>query len=221
MPPLKVAVVFYSGFKGNIESLAIRIGKGAAKIEGSQVKLVSVDQVDQHWNFLHDCNAIIFGSPTYVGSLAANFKLFVEMLAGEVWLERLWLNKCAGGFTCSAGRSGDKLNCLTDMSIFAAQMGMLWVPMPMVGGNYSTAGSEEDLNRMAGYLGVMAQANIDESSDQAPPESDLMTAELYGQHIASVAAAFVRGNLEKITGSTASSNDEEPGRRPISIKDFF
>ena len=103
------------------------------------------------------------------------------------------MNKVAGGFTVSAGRSGDKLSCLQQLVIFASQMGMLWVPVRITGGNYSTEGSEDDLNRMAGYLGVMAQANIDEPPELAPPPSDIRTAELHGNHIANVARQFAHG----------------------------
>ena len=105
----------------------------------------------------------------------------------------MWMNKIAGGFTVSAGRSGDKLSCLQQLVTFATQMGMIWVPVRITGGNYSSAGSEEDLNRMAGYLGVMAQANIDEPPELAPPPSDIKTAELHGNHIANVARQFSHG----------------------------
>ena len=145
------------------------------------------------WADLDSADAIIFGSPTYMGSAAARFKEFAEKLAGEVWLQRLWVNKIAGGFTVSAGRSGDKLITLQQMQVVAAQMGMLWVPIRITGGNYSSEGSEADLNRMAGYLGVMAQANIDEPADVAPPASDIQTAELHGNHIANVTRQFAHG----------------------------
>ncbi|WP_439533926.1 flavodoxin family protein [Polymorphobacter sp.] len=212
---LNVAIVYHSAFKGNIKRLATRIGVGAAKVDGAEVRLIPVEEVDDNWNYLHECHAMILGSPTYVGSLSAAFKTFIEQLAGEVWLERKWLNKVSGGFTCSAGRSGDKFNCLLDLLVFATQMGMVWVPMPMTGGNYSSTGSENDLNRMAGYLGVMAQANIDEPAELAPPESDLMTAEIYGEHIARVAAAMAAGGV--IT--TPDGGNGGPALRPWNLRD--
>lgn len=192
-PAFGVAIVYHSAFRGDVGRLAQRIGKGAARVPGAVPTLIRVEEVDSHWDTLAAAQAIIMGCPTYVGSVSAAFKAFIEMLAGEIWLERRWLGKVAGGFTCSAGRGGDKFNCLLDLSVAAAQMGMIWVPMRMTGGNYSSAGSEQDLNRMAGYLGVMAQANIDEPGDLAPPESDLMTAELHGEHIAWTARQIAIG----------------------------
>jgi NAD(P)H dehydrogenase (quinone) len=193
---ITVSIVYYSGFKGATQALAEAICRGAQTVPGCDVLVIPVDEVDQHWGRLHASDAIIFGTPTYMGSVAAKFKEFIEKLAGEVWLERLWLNKVASGFTVSAGRSGDKLNCLQQLVIFASQMGMIWVPVRVTGGNYSTQGSENDLNRMAGYLGVMAQANIDEPVDLAPPSSDIETAEMHGAHVATVAMQYALGRRQ-------------------------
>jgi len=190
---VKVSIVYDSSFKGQTAALAETVAEGARSVEGADVHVIHVDQVSDHWPTLHTSDAIIFGSPTYIGSVSGKFKLFIEQLAGEVWLKRMWKNKLAAGFTISAGRSGDKLNCLTQMVIFASQMAMIWVPQHVLGGNYSTAGSEEDLNRMAGYLGVMAQANIDEPAEVSPPESDRETARQHGRHVTQVAAQFVEG----------------------------
>jgi multimeric flavodoxin WrbA len=191
----QVAIVYFSSFKGNTERLAQAVKRGAESVPDTTATLIHTDDVDQHWATLHAADAIIFGSPTYFGGPAARFKAFVERLAGQVWLERLWVNKISGGFTVSAGRSGDKMACLQQLATFAAQAGMLWVPLRITGGNYSSQGSEEDLNRMAGYLGVMAQANIDEPLELAPPRSDILTAELHGNHIANVARQFRHGRL--------------------------
>lgn len=192
-----ISIVYFSGFKGATKQLAEAVRRGAAGVEDTDAVLIRTQDVDEHWARLHSSDAIIFGTPTYIGSVAAEFKVFIERLAGSVWLERLWLNKIAGGFTCSAGRSGDKLNCLQQLVIFAAQMGMIWVPVRITGGNYSTQGSESDMNRMAGYLGVMAQANIDEPPEKAPPPSDIQTAEQHGEHIATVARQYSLGRRER------------------------
>ena len=188
-----ICIVYYSNFRGATEQLAKAVQRGAEQVPDTVATLISVDDVDNHWSTLHAADAIIFGSPTYIGSVAAKFKEFVEKLAGEVWLKRMWLNKIAGGFTVSAGRSGDKLVCMQQLVTFATQMGMIWVPVRITGGNYSSQGSEQDLNRMAGYLGVMAQANIDEPLDKAPPPSDILTAEMHGNHIAHVARQYQHG----------------------------
>ncbi|MCC7411170.1 MAG: flavodoxin family protein [Gammaproteobacteria bacterium] len=188
-----VTVIYHSQYRGATEALARAVADGAASVPDTDVAQVRVEDADSHWERLHDSDAIVFGTPTYIGGVSARFKEFIEKLAGEVWLKRLWLNKIAAGFTVSAGRSGDKLASLQQLTIFAAQLGMIWVPVRITGGNYSSRGSEDDLNRMAGYLGVMAQANIDEPSDLAPPPSDIRTAQMHGHHVASVTRQYACG----------------------------
>lgn len=202
----RVGVVYYSSYRGATAQLAKAVAAGAGRVDGAEVVVLAVDEIDSGdaWATLHACDALIFGSPTYVGAVAAGFKRFIEACAGDVFIERLWTNKVAGAFTVSAGRNGGKMNCLTDIFVFATQMGMIWVPVPITGGNYSTEGSESDLNRMAGYIGVMAQANIDEPPELAPPPSDIRTAEIYGEHVATIARRLQ-------VGTPAVPGGVEPG----------
>lgn len=192
MTETALTVVYYSA-GGATRRLAEAVVRGAAEIDGCDAAMLSVEEVDANWERLHASDAIVFASPTYIGSVAARFKEFIEKLSGPIWLDRMWLNKVAAGVTVSAGRSGDKLNCLQDLMTCAMQMGMIWVPVRITGGNYSSTGSEEDLNRMAGYIGVMAQANIDEGPETAPPPSDLATAQMHGAHVAAVARQLKAG----------------------------
>jgi multimeric flavodoxin WrbA len=197
MTTTRVAVVFHSAYRGSTRYLAEAVARGASRVDGARTVLVPVEAVENHWDDLHQADAIVFGSPTYVGSVSAAFKAFIERLAGDVWLERMWLNKVAGGFTVSAGPSGDKLNTLQDLAIFAAQLGMIWVPVRQIGGHYASSTSiETAVNRMGSYLGVMAQSNIDEEPPLAPPASDVLTAELHGEHVATVARQLSAGRRQ-------------------------
>ncbi|MEL7027711.1 MAG: flavodoxin family protein [Pseudomonadota bacterium] len=83
----KIAIVYDSAYKGQTKVLADAVAAGARSVAGAEVHLLHVDEVDDHWDRLHTADAIIFGSPTYMGSVSANFKAFVEKLAGEVWLK--------------------------------------------------------------------------------------------------------------------------------------
>ena len=213
--------MYYSNFKGATAALAQAIARGAETVPDTTATLISVDEVEANWSALHAADAVVMGSPTYIGGVAARFKEFVELLAGDVWLQRMWVNKIASGFTVSAGRSGDKLACLQQMAIFAAQMGMIWVPVRITGGNYSSAGSESDLNRMAGYLGVMAQANIDEPIELAPPPSDIQTAELHGNHIANVARQFGHGRRALPADYDQYAEQAPTGDRPAGLKELI
>ena len=217
-----IAIVYFSQFKGATEKLAQAVERGALSVPDITTGLIKVEDVESHWGELARADGIVFGSPTYMGSVAAGFKSFIEQLAGEIWLQRKWVNKIAGGFTVSAGRSGDKLNTLQQMVVFAAQMGMLWVPMRITGGHYSAAGSEDDLNRLAGYLGIMAQANIDEPVELAPPSSDILTAELHGNHIANVTRQFAQGRrLLSADYDLHLGKEEESNAAPLGLADLM
>ncbi|AOE49470.1 flavodoxin family protein [Kangiella sediminilitoris] len=180
-----IAVVYHSGF-GHTKVLAEEVANGA-KEASEDVRLISVDDVDDHWDDLAEAKAIIFGSPTYMGSVSADFKGFMDK-SSKVWSEHGWKDKLAAGFTNSASYSGDKLNTLVQMSIFAAQHGMAWVGLGLMPGNNTSEGSPEDLNRIGSYLGAMAQSNADQSSDIVPPQSDKDTAKVLGKRVAEFAA---------------------------------
>lgn len=47
---------------------------------------------------LLSCDAIIFGSPTYMGGVSAQFKAFADA-SSEFWADQRWANKLAAGFT--------------------------------------------------------------------------------------------------------------------------
>ena len=185
-----VVVVYHSGY-GHTKVQAEAVARGAASVDGAKVLLVPVEDVEMHWDALHAADAIVFGSPTYMGSVSAKMKAFMEETS-KYWATLKWRDKIAGGFTNSAAQSGDKLNTLTDFVIFAMQHGMIWVGLDLLPSNNSSKGSVEDLNRLGSFLGAMAQSNADEGSDIAPPHADRETAERYGRRIGEVARDWSR-----------------------------
>jgi NAD(P)H dehydrogenase (quinone) len=127
---------------------------------------------------LDAADAIIFGAPTYMGSVSAPFKTFMDQTSRQ-WLNQVWKDKLAAGFTNSGGLSGDKLNVLFQLQLFAAQHGMLWVPFPLM----PTGTGPDDLNRMGSHLGLMTQSD-NAPAEITPPAGDIRTAELFGTHVA-------------------------------------
>jgi len=182
---VKVAVAYHSGY-GHTEVLAQAVAKGIENA-GGVAQTISVADVDAvNWDALAEADAIIFGSPTYMGSVSGQFKTFMDA-SSKVWFEQGWKDKLAAGFTNSASQSGDKLNTLIQLSVYAAQQGMNWVSLGLMPGNNSSQGSTEDLNRIGGYLGAMAQSNADEGAEVTPPQSDRNTAEALGARVTAAA----------------------------------
>jgi len=116
-------------------------------------------------------------------------KKMVE-LEGKIAAIKVDRDKIAAGFTNSASQSGDKLNTLQTLAVFAAQHGMIWVGLDILPGNNNSKGSVEDLNRLGSYLGAMAQSKADQGPEQGPIASDLKTAEHLGARVASITARF-------------------------------
>jgi len=178
----KVAVVYHSGF-GHTAKQAEAVAAGARGVPDTEARAISVENFEAEAAFVDAADAIIFGSPSYMGCVTGPFKTWMDA-TGERWFNRVWKDKLAAGFANSASQCGDKLNVLIQLAIFAAQHGMIWVGLDILPGNNSTQGSVEDLNRLGSFLGAMAQSNNDEGPELAPPPADLKTAEYLGRRVA-------------------------------------
>lgn len=190
---IKVAVIYHSGF-GHTANVAKAVARGAASVAHTQSMLVPVEDIDQHWDALEKVDAIIFGSPTYMGSASAQFKQFMDATSQRVFGKGgVWADKVAAGFTNAASRSGDKLATLQQLSIFAAQHAMHWVNLGLPPGHNSSTTTEEMLNRDSYFIGVGTQSNFDEGPETAPKHPDILTAEHLGARVAGVARQLVAG----------------------------
>ncbi len=184
-----IAIVYHSGF-GHTKVQAEAVAAGARSVAGAEVHLIPVEEAEAKAELLNAADAIIFGSPTYMGSASAKFKEFMEW-SSKIWYGRGWQDKLAAGFTVSASQSGDKLAVLQQLAVFAAQHGMLWLGLDLLPGNNSSKGSIDDLNRLGSFLGVMAQSNADQGPEGVTV-ADRKTAEHLGKRVAQAAARWAK-----------------------------
>ena len=182
-----VVVVYHSGY-GHTGKQAQAVYEGVKSVAGTAVQLIAVADADRHWDDLARADAIIFGAPTYMGSISAEFKKFMEATS-KLWYTQDWKDKLAAGFTNSASLNGDKLNSLVELTIFAAQHSMIWISLGLLPANNSKS-QRDDLNRMGSYLGAMSQSDADVDADVAPPSGDLATARHLGRRVAEITARF-------------------------------
>ena len=138
-----IVIVYHSGY-GHTAKQAEAVARGALSVAGVTAALIKVEEIDQHWAELEKADAIVFGSPTYMGSASAPFKAFMDA-SSKVWAAQGWKDKLAAGFTNSASQSGDKLSTLQQLAIFAAQHGMIWIGLGLPPGNNSSVGSRRRL----------------------------------------------------------------------------
>ena len=189
-----VGVVYDSGY-GHTAAQARAVGEGAAGVGGVTARLYFVEDLTSDPAQLDVCDAMIFGSPTYMASASASFKLFMEATS-RIWLDQRWSGRIAAGFTNSGGHSGDKLNTLVQLNLFAMQHGMVWVGLGLLDGNDASSKSVDNLNRLGSYVGAMAQSNSDQGIE-GMFESDLQTARSLGERVARAARAWDHKELSR------------------------
>jgi len=182
---MRVCIVFHSGY-GHTKRVAECVRAGVARVPDAHVELIPVDELAPNaprWAQLDAADAIIFGAPTYMGSVSSDMKRFMESTSSR-WMTLAWADKIAAGFTNSGSQEGDKHNTLVSFATLSAQHGMVWINLNVPPGNNNSRGSVEDLNRLGASLGLMTQSNIDQGPDVVPPPSDLRTAEVFGERVA-------------------------------------
>jgi NAD(P)H dehydrogenase (quinone) len=218
--PIKVVVVYHSGY-GHTVKIAEAIARGAAAADGASVTLITVDEAPQQWGVLDGADAIIMGAPTYMGSLSAQFKAFMDATSNLQYVEKRWAGKVAAGFTNGASRGGDKQNSLVQLMTFAAQHQMHWVNLGLNYGNNRSYTDENILNRDSYTLGMAGQADMDQSGDVAPPPSDIRTAEFLGRRVAEVAQELSAGRAAlrrpANRGVPGGADSQDPERRGVLI----
>lgn len=187
-----VSIVYFSG-AGHTAQMAEAVAKGARAVPGVQVQVHAIRSEDiQQGRFKNEAllaqldtsHAIIFGSPTYMGGPAAQFKAFADA-TGERWFKAAWRDKLAAGFTVSGGPSGDKLSTLHYFITLAMQHGMIWVGLAELPFN------DQGINRLSSYAGAMAQA-FTEPPEVAPNQADQLTGESLGRRVATATLRWQR-----------------------------
>jgi NAD(P)H dehydrogenase (quinone) len=207
MSSASVAIVFHSRY-GHTARQAAAVKEGIDRAAGATGILLACEDAQTRWDELAAADAIIFGAPTYMAGVSAEFKAFEEATSNAVMAKGfLWKDKIAAGFTNSGAHAGDKLATLVQLALFAAQHGMHWVSLGLPPANNSTMGSAADLNRLGFWLGAGAQSNTDQGPEAAPPESDLATARYLGWRVAEATLQFVRGRTASPAREGAHRSD--------------
>jgi NAD(P)H dehydrogenase (quinone) len=184
----KLYVVYHSGF-GHTKRQAEAVHRGAKDVDGVDSVLLTTQEATERLDELDGADAIVFGCPTYMGSLSSDMKKFFEVAARK-WAAQSWKDKIAGGFTNSGSLSGDKLSTLTSLFYNAMQHSMIWVSLGMLPSQNdreavkTIQGPGPDAhNRSGSFVGPMA-SSFECGPDVAPSKGDLETAELYGRRVA-------------------------------------
>jgi len=152
-------VIVYFSQTGSTHELALAMKEGASSESEASVQLHRIEGSDiesgryknsQCFQDIDESDAVIFGSPTYMGGPAAQFKAFADA-SSERWESQKWANKIAAGFTVGSSPNGDQLATLQYFTILSAQHGMIWIGL-----DNSFADIDKNLNPQGTQLGLAA-----------------------------------------------------------------
>ena len=145
-PIVKILVLYYSSY-GHIEVMAQAQAEGAARVAGTQVvvkrvaELMSADlcaasgfKLDQAAPIaapaeLANYDAIIFGTPTRFGNMAAQMRNFLDQ-TGALWASNALVGKIGSVFCSTASQHGGQETTITSFHTTLLHHGMIIVGLP-------------------------------------------------------------------------------------------
>lgn len=180
----KIAIVYFTQ-GGTTGLMAEAIAAGVRK-EGLEAELFAIrgEQIKEgRWSddamlaSISQADGIVFGSPTYMGGPAAQFKAFADATGG-IWYGRGWVGKVGGAFTISGSPNGDKASTLSYLATFGSQHGLLWA-------NWNELPRQSDgTNHLGSSLALMGQNPSAPGTPAVLSDSDRLSSEKYGMHLA-------------------------------------
>jgi NAD(P)H dehydrogenase (quinone) len=179
-----IVIVYHSGY-----GHTAKVAQAIASSSGAQLLAIDAEGnlPDGGWDALAAAKMIVFGSPTYMGSVSWQFKKFADA-SSKAWFGQAWKDKLFAGFTNSASMNGDKHSTLHYFMTLAMQHSGLWVGTGMMPSN-SKAATRDDINYVASSAGLMTATPSDASPDEMVA-GDIATANKFGERLASTVAAF-------------------------------
>jgi NAD(P)H dehydrogenase (quinone) len=194
-PMKNIAIVYFSG-TGYTALLAEAVAAGVNASGTAKAELIRVEGKDitegryenaAVFEKLAAADGIIFGSPTYMGGVAGQFKAFIDA-SGGTWFGRGWSGKIAAAFTTSGSPSGDKQGTLSYLHTLASQHGMIWVSANELPSFYQ--GKTDGLNRLGSFSGVMGQNTNAMGAEPVLDPGDRLSGEKLGERVAAITAKF-------------------------------
>lgn len=192
----KVLVLYYSSW-GHIERLAEEVAAGAGELAGVSVTIKRVpelvpDEVARSFHYktdqkaplakpeeLADYDAIIIGTPTRFGVMAAQMKNFLDQTGG-LWAKGALVGKVGSVFTSTGTGGGNEATILTTWPLLAHH-GLVIVGLPYAAPDLA---SIEELKGGSPYgAGTIAAPD----GSRQPSERELRLARFQGRHVAGIA----------------------------------
>lgn len=202
---MKILVVFYSTY-GHTYRMAQAVAEGAREVSGAEVLIRRVPEtlstdvlkamgaVDAQKTFadvpiasindLAEADAVIFGTPTRFGDMAAQMRQFLDTTGG-LWMKGKLVGKPAGVFVSTGTQHGGQESTILGFHTTLLHHGMIVVGLP-----YAYQG-QTTTSEVAGGSPYGASTIAGGKGERTPTEVDLEGAKFQGRHIAQIAAKLV------------------------------
>ena len=115
---MKAAIV-YDSRTHTTEKAAGFIAEGLKAVNDIEVKCFNIDEAD--FEYIQQSQLVIFGSPTYMASVTAKMKSWLEGNAGKLKLA----GKLGGAYATEQYIHGGAENAIQEMLVFMMVMGMM------------------------------------------------------------------------------------------------
>ncbi len=201
----KIQVVFYSMY-GHIFQMAEAVSEGAREVAGTEVTLLRVPELVpaealEHSGalaaqqaFAHvpvaeieqmaEADAIIFGTPTRFGNMAAQMRNFLDQTTG-LWLRGALIGKVGSVFVSSATQHGGQETTITSFHTTLLHHGMVLVGVP-----YSEV-RQMTIDEISGGSPYGATTIAGGRGERWPSENELAIARYQGRHVADITRRLV------------------------------
>jgi len=198
---MKLLVVYYSMY-GHVETLAHAIAEGARSVEGAEVTLKRVADImpeevaakhgaklDQAAPIaspkeLGEYDAIIFGTPTRFGNMAAQMRNFLDQTGG-LWMQGGLVGKVGSVFTSTGTGGGNESTIMTFIPTLIHH-GMVVVGLPYACPELA------DVSEVKGGSPWGAATIAGQDGSRQPSEKELAQARFQGRHVAIIATKLAR-----------------------------
>jgi NAD(P)H dehydrogenase (quinone) len=202
----KVQVIFYSMY-GHIYKMAEAVATGVREVPGAEVSLFQVPELVPDAvlektgakkardafahipiatvNQLPDADAIIFGTPTRFGNMAAQMRNFLDQCGG-LWVRNALVGKVGSVFASSGTQHGGQETTITSFHTTLLHLGMIIVGVP-----YSAAGMS-NMNEITGGTPYGATTLANSNGSRQPSKNELEIAQFQGRHVADITRRLVQ-----------------------------
>ncbi|WP_349742187.1 NAD(P)H:quinone oxidoreductase [Roseateles cavernae] len=197
----KVLVLYYSSY-GHIETMAAAVAEGVRSHGAEAVvkrvpELVPASVAARYKTApdtplarveeLPDYDAIVIGTPTRFGAMAAQMKNFLDQ-AGSLWARDALVGKVGSVFTSTGSQHGGQESTILSTHIVLLHLGMVLVGLP-----YSYKGQlrMDEITGGSPY-GASTLADDGRGGDRQPSRNEIEAARYQGRHVARIAGALAQ-----------------------------